>query len=191
MSVNITVDTTRLDSRINAIKGGMEKAIRRASTRAKTHAKKKISDVIRERVAIKAGTIKSQVIAKEVGKTGQQVTLSKSKRVSLREFGARQTAKGVSYRIAKTGRRGFAAGAFQGPRPGLMFTKYKGTVFKRKGKSRLPIMKIWGPSPWGAFTGGNKERTVEDATVGVGASISELFNKRLQHEINYIISQAK
>lgn len=77
---------------------------------------------------------------------GATVRLTKTKRISLKEFGARQTKKGVSYRISKTEGRKTIRSAF-------MVDKLGGHVFTRVGKSRLPIAKKHGPSPWGVFTG--------------------------------------
>lgn len=200
MSVSLSINTDRLDKRINLIKGGMKQAIARASRRAATHGKKLISDEVRQRVAIKAGTVKKQVKSYKGENTGQVLKLKKSGRVSLREFGARQTARGVSYRIGKSGKRGFIASAFQGPKPGMMFTKYEGTVFKRIGakkkmtkgsyigKLRQPITKIWGPSTWGAFTGG---KTKPDATKPVKSDLEEFYQKRLEHEVAYLISKSE
>lgn len=79
------------------------------------------------------------------------VRLAKSKRIPLKEFKPRQTRAGVSYRISKRTGRATIPGAFQGPRPGLMKASWRGNVFKRVGKSRLPIVKLFGPSPWGVF----------------------------------------
>jgi len=79
------------------------------------------------------------------------VVQSKTRRLSLREFGARQTGKGVSYKVSKTAGRKVIPGAFQGPRPGVIKTSWRGHAFKRAGKTRLPIIKLMGPSPWGVF----------------------------------------
>jgi hypothetical protein len=80
-----------------------------------------------------------------------QVTLSKTARLPLRDFGARQTKSGVSFKISKKGGRGTVQGAFQGPKPGVMKASWRGRVFKRVGKERLPIVQLMGPSPWGVF----------------------------------------
>lgn len=79
------------------------------------------------------------------------VRLNKSKRIPLKEFKPRQTRAGVSYRISKRTGRATIPGAFQGPRPGLMKASWRGNVFRRVGKARLPIVKLYGPSPWGVF----------------------------------------
>lgn len=79
------------------------------------------------------------------------VTLSKTNRISLREFGARQTRAGVSAKISKSKGRTTIPGGFQGPKPGAMKVSWRGNAFKRVGKTRLPIVKLKGPSPWGVF----------------------------------------
>lgn len=86
--------------------------------------------------------------------------ISKSKRMGLRHFKARQTKKGVSYRISKTKGRKFIPSAFQGPAPGRMNVKWKGNVFKRKGKARLPLVHVRGPSPWGVVLKGKKLKPI-------------------------------
>jgi hypothetical protein len=61
------------------------------------------------------------------------------KRVNLIHFGARKVATGVSVKILKDGDRKVIKGAFIG-------NKGK-TVFKRKGKERLPIKTVTAISP--------------------------------------------
>lgn len=79
------------------------------------------------------------------------VTLKKTKRLGLRHFGARQDQRGVSYKISKTGGRKRVNAAFQGPRPGVVKISWKGNVFKRVGKNRLPIMQLKGVSAYGVY----------------------------------------
>lgn len=103
-------------------------------------------------------------IVKEIG-TGKKananeisttVEVKKTGRIPLRDFGARQTKKGVSAKISKSKGRKMYDGAFQGPRPGLMNARWRGRVFKRLGKTRLPITQLMGPSAWGVFVVGKK-----------------------------------
>lgn len=84
------------------------------------------------------------------------VEVRKDARLGLNRFGARQTKKGVSVRISKSKGRTVIPGAFQGPKPGLMKASWRGNAFKRVGKSRLPIVKLKGPSTWGVFVVGKK-----------------------------------
>ena len=69
----------------------------------------------------------------------------------LQHFGARQNKTGVSYQISKQGGRKTIAGAFMGPKPGQLAPKLHGGVFKRAGKTRLPIVKLYGVTPYAAY----------------------------------------
>lgn len=84
------------------------------------------------------------------------VTIKKLRRIPIKDFSARQNRRGVSYRISKTKGRNLAASAFQGPKPGVMKASWKGNAFKRQGKTRLPIVKLFGPSAWGVFVKNGK-----------------------------------
>jgi hypothetical protein len=103
-------------------------------------------------------------IAKEIG-TGRKanavnissvVEVKKTGRIPLRDFGARQTKKGVSAKVSKSKGRKMYDGAFQGPRPGLINARWRGRVFRRLGKTRLRIAQLMGPSAWGVFVVGKK-----------------------------------
>lgn len=72
------------------------------------------------------------------------VTLKATRRIPLKEFKARQTKKGTSYRISKSTGRRSVPGAF-------VSNKLGGHVFKRRSKKRLPIQKLYGPSPLRVF----------------------------------------
>ena len=111
--------------------------------------------------------------------TGAEVTLRKTSRISLREFKARQTRAGVSYRISKSKGRQTVQGAFTGPKPGLTFVKFRGHVLKRVGKSRLPIRKLYGPSPWGVFAVNKLQTTV---TPKVNAELRKQLQERLRYQ---------
>jgi len=79
------------------------------------------------------------------------VSIDKETRMGLQHFAARQNGRGVSYKIDKRGGRKLVASAFMGPRPGDLAPKLHGGVFKRVGKSRQPIVKLYGVSPYGAY----------------------------------------
>lgn len=113
-----------------------------------------------------------------------KVTLRKTGRLGLRHFGARQDKRGVSYKISKKGGRQRVDGAFQGPRPGVMKVSWKGNVFKREGKSRLPIVQLLGVSPFGVYVKNNLagpqvERVTEELT------------KQIERRINLNILRAE
>ena len=107
------------------------------------------------------------------------VTLRKTDRIPLKDFGARQTKQGVTYKIAKSAeaaalmkRAGTnytnppakTKGKRKGKAPsqngrgrvpsgfGPNVPRLGGHVFKRvPGATRLPIIKLYGPSAWGVF----------------------------------------
>jgi hypothetical protein len=86
------------------------------------------------------------------------VSIDRETRAGLQHFAARQNARGVSYKISKQGGRKLVAGAFMGPRPGVLAPKLNGGVFKRVGKSRQPIVKLYGVSPYGAYAKNNMSK---------------------------------
>lgn len=109
--------------------------------------------------------IAQKIIKKEISNTkanannlSSNLRLKKTSRISLRYFGAKQNKAGVTYKISKTQGRKTILGAFQGPKPGAIKASWRGNVFKRTGSSRLPIVKLHGPSPWGVFVKGKMTR---------------------------------
>ena len=104
---------------------------------------------------------------------------SRSGRISLRQFKPRQNKKGVSYKTSKSKGRKTVLGAFQGPRPGLMKASWKGSVFKRVGASRLPIVKLFGPSPWGVYVKKNYDRKVRQ-------DIKRELRKQIDRRIRFL-----
>jgi hypothetical protein len=86
------------------------------------------------------------------------VSIDRETRAGLQHFAARQNGRGVSYKISKQGGRKLVAGAFMGPRPGVLAPKLNGGVFKRVGKSRQPIVKLYGVSPYGAYAKNNMSK---------------------------------
>lgn len=111
------------------------------------------------------------------------VTLKKTPRLGLRHFGARQDKRGVSYKISKTGGRGRVDGAFQGPKPGVMKTSWKGNAFKRVGKARLPIVQIRGVSAWGTYVRNN-------LTAPRTAAVADELHKQMERRIKLNVLRA-
>ena len=107
-----------------------------------------------------------------------EIELKKTQRIPLREFKARQTKKGVSYRISKTSGRKTIAGAFKGPKPGLTFVRFRGHVMKRVGRARLPIRKLYGPSPWGVHV-------IKKQSSKVLTQINGELRKQLRERLRY------
>ncbi len=141
-------DLQKLGSMLSHIKGGLEKAIARASRRVAKQGVTFISSEIRGKVNIKKKDLDRKVLTtKQRGKTGQVITLEATSRFPLKYFGAKQTKKGVTYQIPSgKGQKKLAVGAF-----GPNIPRLGGQVFRRAGKNRLPIVPLFGVSPWGTF----------------------------------------
>jgi hypothetical protein len=153
----VEVSTTQLSRLTKAVGEARKSLPREISAAINATAKKTRLDMgrkIRSEINVKKEPVEKViklVRQSSAGSLSAQVSLSKTARLPLREFGARQTKSGVSYKISKKGGRGSVPGAFQGPKPGVMKASWRGRVFKRVGKERLPIVQLMGPSPWGVF----------------------------------------
>lgn len=140
-----------------------------------------MSKDIRAEVAVKAKPVKSSLkkgTRASKSKLGSSITLFKTDRLSLKEFGARQVKRGTSYRISKQGGRKLARHAFMGPKPGVKAAKLRGHVFARTGRGRTPITRLDGVSPWGVFVKNNM-------TPKTVAKTNVIFRKQLTRRINF------
>jgi hypothetical protein len=135
---------------VRKLKRELATAVRATAKNTKSQMAKAVADEVRTSQKVIKSTLRDKVKPSPTNPSAE-ITLKPTKRIPLRDFGARQGKAGTSYRVSKGGKRGFVAGAFQGPKPGAMKASWKGRVFKRVGKSRLPIVQLFGPSPWGVF----------------------------------------
>lgn len=161
--VRISADTDQLQE-LQRLLGNSTKKIKREIATAINATKKKVASQVAKEITKELATsqkvVKEQINARDKAnaqKLSATVTLKKSQRIALREFGARQNKKGVSYKISKTKGRKLIPGAFQGPRPGAVKVSWRGHVFIRVGKPRLPIRRLSGPSPWGVYVKGGRD----------------------------------
>jgi hypothetical protein len=111
------------------------------------------------------------------------VRLKKTKRLGLRHFGAKQNKSGVSYKISQKGGRSHVAGAFMGPNPKAVKTSWRGNVFKRVGKSRLPIIQLLGVSAFGAYA-------KNDLAGPQAKAIETELQKQMERRINLNVLRA-
>jgi len=149
-------------------------------------AKSEVSKQVRNELAVTKKVIDTQIKLggrASAGSLGSSVTLRKSSRIPLRDFAARQNSKGVSYKVSKSKGRNTVSGAFQGPKPGVMKASWRGRVFKRVGEKRLPIVQLYGPSPWGVF--------VKRKQVGpTGKAIRAELEKQIDRRIRFLLLKA-
>jgi hypothetical protein len=185
--IGFTVQQRRVNELSKVLKGS-DKKIRRQLTIAVNATSKKTQGGIAKQVATELATaqknIKKAIKIKKKASNSEKVpqaivSQTETKRIPLRDFGARQNKKGVSYKVSKSKGRKTIQGAFQGPKPGVMKSSWRGRVFKRVGKSRLPIQQLFGASPWGVFVKNKMKKPV------VKESKQELI-KQIERRIRFL-----
>jgi hypothetical protein len=62
----------------------------------------------------------------------------------------------------------------------IMKASWRGNVFKRVGKSRLPIVKLMGASPWGVFT---KQKMTPEQERDIKAELVKQMDRRIKLNI--------
>lgn len=166
-------DMARLHRLLSGIREGVPKALSAALNDTMRTVKAKMSRDIRERVVIKKKDIDPYLAGKRATKEklAAGIVLSKSERLPLKYFGARQTHSGVTYQIGKEKGRSVLAHAFG---PAIVATwpavDLHGQVVQRTGLFGVPTRgryapsgmyagqrreklsaALRGPSPWGVF----------------------------------------
>jgi hypothetical protein len=184
-----------LEQALRDIPGGIEKAFARASMRVAKQGVTLISADITGRVNIKKKDLKKVLRAKKRGNTSAMSELDKSGRFPLKYFGAKQAKKGVTYKIEKSGKRSLALSAFGPEIPRLgrhvfkraspveVPPKYKGrNKGKKKRHDNLPIIPLFGVSPWGTFV---RNKMLEPTKL----KLQIAFERRIESEARYLIDQ--
>lgn len=167
--------------------GGSRKKIKRQLIIAVNATSRKTKGTIAKQIATELATAqknikKTSTIRKKAGKADRIptaiITQKQTSRIPLRDFRARQTKAGVTYKVSKKKGRKVAPGAFQGPTPKRMKASWRGRVFKRVGQSRLPIVQLMGPSPWGVF----QKQKLKRPTVKVSRiELANQIRKRIRY----------
>jgi hypothetical protein len=135
-----------------------------------------------EKVNLKVGVVNKKLkkgIRSNPKTLRTSVNLKHQQRLGLQHFGASQTKKGVAYKIDKSGGRKMVVGAFMGPKPRVKAPKLNGGAFIRAGRTRLPIRRLHGVSPWAVFL----KRSLDSPTV-------KQSSQRLSIEVNKRIGKA-
>ena len=175
----------QIEGVLSGIKNGVRDALVGAINDTSKQQRTWLSTQIRERVNIKKKDLDPSISIKHATKTtlSGAIRMSADKRLPLKYFGAKQTAKGIAYKIKKGGprqkletpkvetttKRGkkkkvkdTSVGYF-----GPNIARLGNHAFKRTTRNRLPIVKLHGPSPWGVFTENKMERPAETETANV------------------------
>jgi len=137
--------------RLNAAAGNLKKELRIAIWNAAKKSRKAMTKEIGKELNTTQKEIKRATDIQRLSDLSAKVVLDKEARPSLAKFKARQTGAGVSAKVSRTKGGIVVQGGFMGPNPKTKAPKLNGNAFKRVGKSRLPILKLKGLSPWGVY----------------------------------------
>jgi len=195
MNIDIKYDEAQLQrvrEMLRAIPQEMPGVISRGINRTARPAKTEIARRLKKELKTDSEQIKKGIILTEATRAHWSAKIGIVKKlIPLIAFRARQTKKGVTYQIGQQGRkliksgffatmpiksRGFWTNLFLGAdvpsRPG-----HTG-VFKRKGKGRLPIQELFGPSLGVAFEGAPE--IVKEVTSGLYFKLSRNIDEQIK-----------
>jgi hypothetical protein len=192
--ISLSIDQLQIKRLETAVRRAGKSISREISAAINSAAKKTRLDMGRKiRSELNIGKESVESVIKIVrpstpGSLSAGVRLKETKRLPLRDFGAKQNKAGVSYKISKKGGRATVPSAFTVASIGNHAFKRVGVPVKMKkgryaGKMRQPIIKLMGPSPWGVFV---KQRMT---AVQVRETEAEL-KKQIERRINLNVLRA-
>ena len=171
----------RVRNQLSAVPRQISVIMPRAINRTAGPARTQIASRLRGELKLKSSVIKKGITWIKATRNWWRSDLFVSRRrIPLINFGAKQTAAGVAYTISKTSGRKIISSAFIA----TMASGHTG-VFRRKTKSRKPIMELYGLSLGQAFSG----------AAGIASEVVSSANKNLARNIDmqvkHILSKYK
>lgn len=170
----------KLERSIDGTKRKLHRELKIAVRATAKKGKSIVNANVRQELAVKKADVDRHISIKmrlEGKAPSATIVLKKSARLPVKAFNPRHTKKGVSFKISKKKKRSTVQGAFMGPRPGTTAVKLHGHAFKRVGRERLPIVKLHGASPWGAF---KKQRMKRPATTEIRRYFAAQVDRRVR-----------
>jgi hypothetical protein len=139
--ISLRIDTADIVRRELVYQAGpkrMQQIISRVLNHVGGTARTKVKSTLAKQMGLPAGPVDARLITKRAYPGHQSFEITAAGRpIPLAEFDARQTRRGVSAR--PWGQRRVFPGTF-------IVQSLGGQVFRRAGRPRLPIVKLWGPS---------------------------------------------
>jgi hypothetical protein len=139
--ISLRIDTADIMRRAAVYQQGpkrMQQIISRVLNHVGGTARTKVKSTLAKQMGLPAGTVDARLITKRAYPGNQSFEITAGGRpIRLADFDARQTKRGVSAR--PWGQRRVFPGTF-------IVETLGGQVFRRAGRARLPIIKLWGPS---------------------------------------------
>jgi hypothetical protein len=167
-----TKSIERLTGRLVAAGKGIRPALARAINHTGAKARTQVLRALVKQTGAKYAAVRKTIHSKpaSVGTLIYRI-VSSGAYMSLKEFGARQTSKGVS--AAPWNKRRVFPHTF-------IVSSLGGHVFERKGASRLPIRKLWGPAI-------PKEMLKDLSKAAFETTVATELPGRVAHEVDAIL----
>jgi len=179
----------RIEHMVRGIPGAMKRIMPRAINRTASTARTRTARKIAGQIKVKVSTAKKGVSIIKARRDRWQATLRiTSRRIPLIQFGARWSKKrGVSYQIDKAAGRKRIKSAFIRTMPIRGATQKQGHkgVFMRKGKARLPIRELFGPSIGIVF------EQAAGIAAGMMAETGADLEKNIDSQLDYVLGRVK
>jgi hypothetical protein len=181
MSVTVRVEIRPTLAMLNQMQTGTTPALVRALNRAATSARVVAAQAVAKDMGLKPSFARDRIVIGTARPDHLVATVSgTTSRIPISAFDARQTRRGVTYR-GQNGRQ-LLPHAFMarvtGPLPNGVVSPGHNGVFQRRGKPRLPIDELYGPSVWKVF--------VKYAAIARARGEEQLI-KNLQSELRYAL----
>jgi hypothetical protein len=184
--------SVRIDKKVNELQKALgdvaPKKVRQQVAIALNNVAKKTESLLAKEIVKEIAVPQREVkkdIVRSVKATNEslvaEVRQKESSRISLKQFGARQNKVGVAYRISKTSGGRVVKSAF-------LSEKLGNHAYKRTGQKRLPIVKLYGPSPWGVTVKNDLDKLI--VRRDIEPELIKQIDRRIK-AINYKKSQGQ
>lgn len=188
-----TAQLAHMKEALSLIPGGIQLACQRAANKTMKNLRVVIKRTITTEYSVLARDIHNKITLKHASRWNPRAELhiSDHNSISLAHFNPRKqtvmaesktssgattitSRDGVSVKVKKAGGRKLVKGAFRLP---------DGAIMKRVGNKRLPITKLYGPSPFHMLENSSVQYDLQ-------SKAQERMATNLEHEATYILKQA-
>lgn len=183
MNLSASIDTTPIENLSRRFPKQAPAMISRAVNKTGVFARKRVVQELRDHINVKVGELKRRNVILKRGtreKPGATITITGS-RIPLILFAANQIKSGTTYKIDPKGGREKIREAF------ITYANYMGVskqaVFARKGKRRLPIRQLFGPSVPHVMI-------EEKVTIDLKDEIQHKLEKEAASQVDYVLSRS-
>lgn len=184
MRIVVKAEAKKLMKALAAVSENINKELKSVNWKTAKRAQSLMAKEIGAVLPVPQRDIKQYMRVRKNGENGAAVELKKSNRIPLRDFKAKQTRKGVSYRASKITGRKTITEAFQGPKRGVVSPVWNGRVFGRipnrfmkSNPKKQAIIQLFGASPWGVYVVNKLKVPTKRA---VQAELKKQLIKRIQ-----------